>query len=243
MKFYPILLSFSLFSCLLSAQNRTQDGRINFIGTGDRFQYINPFDEREVSTRGSRFFLDSMYRPGELKTTKNLYSSEMLYRFDQIERTVQVRIVENGKELFLSENDVVYVKINYGDHPVHFVNAAVPNGHASTLVQVIYQTPTLQLLRDSRKFIFKVKSDNIDGYSSEEVYHDVRKDYRYFISKGEGKKFVEIKPDAKNLIKIFPEKKALIARLFKAAESKEGMTLTKLAGIMKEVDVKAAATQ
>jgi hypothetical protein len=234
------LLVFVLFITAISAttaQTRTPDGRVNFVSQNDRFQFINPFDEREVNTKGTRYFLDSMYRPGELKTTNQLYTTELLYRFDQIERTVQVRLPD-GKEMLLKEQDVVYLKINFGDRSVMFVSAAVPNGYARTLVQVIYQSPTMQLLRDSRKYIFKVKSDNLDGYSSEIVYNDVRKDYRYFFNKGGSRPFKEIKPDAKNFIKVMPERKALITRLFKTAEQKEGVTLTKLSNILKELDKK-----
>ncbi len=222
---------------------RPADGRVNFLTSSDRFQYINPFDDRLINMRGTRFFFDSIYHPGELQTAKTLYTTELQYRFDQIERMVQVKL-ESGKELWLNEKDVVYFKMFLGDKEVLFIPAAVPNGRKLTLLQVIYKSPTMQLLRDSRKYIFRVKSDNIDGYSSENVYDDVRKDYRYFFNKGESLAFSEVKKiDAKSFAKVMPDKKIQIAKLFKAGQAKEGLSITKLAAILKELDVKEETTQ
>jgi hypothetical protein len=242
-------MMFPLFLCvtyLMAAQQpttRQNDGRVNLLTSQDRFQYINPFDDRLINMRGSRFFLDSTYRPGELQTTKTLYTTELQYRFDQIERTVQVKL-ENGKELWLNEKDVVYLKIFIDDKVVHFIPALVPNGRKSmTLLQVIYKSPTMQLLRDSRKYIFRVKSDNIDGYSSQEVYDEVRKDYRYFFNTGESAVFTEVKTEAKSFIKLMPTKRSEIARLFKTAQTKGGLNITKLSDILKELDKKEQVTQ
>jgi hypothetical protein len=227
---------------LALAQDRPRDGRVNFLTSTDRFQYINPYDDRYINLRGTRYFFDSIYHPGELQTAKTLYTTELQYRFDQIERMVQVK-TENGNELLLNEYDVVYLKMFIGDKVVYFIPAAVPNGRKSTLLQVIYKSPTMQLLRDSRKFIFRVKSDNIDGYSSEEVYDEVRKDYRYYFNKGETLAFTHVKMDAKSFAKVMPDKKGQIAKLFKAGQAKDGLTITKLAAILKELDKKDEATQ
>jgi hypothetical protein len=214
---------------------KTNDGRVNLVTEGDRFQYINPFDNRTVAMQGTKYFLDSIYRPGELRTQKGLYTSELLYRFDQTERMVQVK-TQSGKELYLNEYDVLDFKMFIGDRVVHFVPAAVPNGRKLTLLQVVYQSPTLQLLRDSRKYVLRVKSDNLDGYSSDIVFDEARKDYRYFMNVGTGIAFQEVKISPKSFVKMMPQKKSLITRLFKAGQAKEGLTLTKVAGIMKELD-------
>ena len=215
---------------------RTNDGRVNLVTNDDRFQYLNPYDNRSVSMQGTRYFLDSIYRPGELRTAKGLYTSELLYRFDQAERMVQVK-TESGKELWLNEYDVLDFKLFFGNRVIEFVPAAVPNGRKLTLLQVIYKSPTLQLLRDSRKYVIRVKSDNLDGYSSDVVYDEARKDYRYFLNQGVNSiAFQEVKINTKSFVKMMPHKKNLITRLFKAGEAKEGLTVTKVAGIMKELD-------
>ena len=240
--FLALLLSISYWAMAQQAAPRQNDGRVNFLTSQDRFQYVNPFDERLVNVRGTRFFFDSIYHSGELQTAKALYTTELQYRFDQIERMVQVKL-DNGKELFLNENDVIYFKMLIGDKEVYFIPAAVPNGRKSTLLQVIYKSPTLQLLRDCRKYIFRVKSDNIDGYSSEEIYDEIRKDYRYFLNKGDNMVFTEVKINAKSFAKVMPDKKGQIAKLFKAGQAKDGLTITKLAAILKELDKKDDVTQ
>ena len=233
-------------TCITMAQlpsTRTNDGSINLLTSDDRFQYINPFDGRSVAMRGTPYFLDSLYRPGELQTTRKLYTTELLYRFDQTQRMVQIK-TENGKELWLNELDVVYFKLFFGEKSVYFISAAVPNSRKKTLLQVIYKSPTMQLLRDSRKYIYRVKSENLDGYSSELVYDEARKDYRYFFNEGEGRIFKEVKINAKSFSNLMPKNRAQITKLFKKAEqTKEGLTITKLAEILKELDKKADATQ
>lgn len=216
-------------------QGAINAGRINLITSNERFQYINPFDGRDIPTRGERFLNDSTFRDGELKTLNNLYTTELKYRFDQLERTIQVKM-ENGKMLYLFEKDIEYCKIFIDDKTLMFVPASVPNGRKLTLMQVIYKSPTIQLYRDVKKYVFRVKSANIDGYSSEEVYDDIRKDYRYFLRKGETNNFTEVKIDTKSFVNVLPDKRTQIAKAFKAAKANDGLSVSKLAQIMAEVD-------
>ena len=216
-------------------QGAINAGRINLITSNERFQYINPFDGRDVPTRGERFLNDSTFRDGELKTLTNLYTTELKYRFDQIERTIQVKM-ESGKMLYLFEKDIEYCKIFIDDKVLMFVPAAVPNGRKLTLMQVIYKSPTIQLYRDVKKYVFRVKSANIDGYSSEEIYDDIRKDYRYFLRKGETNNFTEVKIDVKSFVNVLPDKRVQITKSFKAAKANDGLSVSKLAQIMAEID-------
>ena len=222
-------------SIIKAQQGAINAGRINLITSNERFQYINPFDGRDIPTRGERFLNDSTFRDGELKTLNNLYTTELKYRFDQLERTVQIKM-ENGKMLYLFEKDIEYCKIFIDDKVLMFVPAAVPNGRKLTLMQVIYKSPTIQLYRDVKKYVFRVKSANIDGYSSEEVYDDIRKDYRYFLRKGETNNFTEVKIDIKSFVNVLPDKRAQITKAFKAAKANDGLSVSKLAQIMAEVD-------
>lgn len=222
-------------SIIKAQQGAINAGRINLITSNERFQYINPFDGRDIPTRGERFLNDSTFRDGELKTLNNLYTTELKYRFDQLERTVQIKM-ENGKMLYLFEKDIEYCKIFIDDKVLMFVPAAVPNGRKLTLMQVIYKSPTIQLYRDVKKYVFRVKSANIDGYSSEEVYDDIRKDYRYFLRKGETNNFTEVKIDVKSFVNVLPDKRTQITKSFKAAKANDGLSVSKLAQIMAEID-------
>ena len=211
-------------------------GRMNLLTSEDRFQYINPFDAREKEIVGERYFYDSLYRAGELKTTKKLYTEELTYRFDQIERTVQVKL-DNGKQLFLYEKDIEYCKLFIEGKTVVFMPEMVPNGRRQpTLLQVVYKTPTLQLYRDTRKYIFRVKSEYTDGYSSDKIYDEIRKDYHYYFRKGDKGPFKEVKIDAKSFIDVLPQKRAQILQLFRAGQTKGGLSVTKLSDIMTELD-------
>ncbi len=210
-------------------------GRLNLPSMDERFQYIYPYDGREKPLVGERYFYDSLYREGELKTTKRLYTTQLSYRFDQIERTVQIKM-ENDKEVYLYESDIEYLKLFIENKTVVFIPATVPNGRKLTMVQVIYKSPTMQLYRDTRKFIFRVKSENIDGYSSEKVYDEIRKDYRYYLRKGDKGAFKLVKINTKSFINMLPEKRVQILKLFKAGQSKDGLTVTKLADIMAQLD-------
>lgn len=219
----------------IAQQTPINTGRINLITSNERFQYINPFDGRDVPVRGERYLNDSTFRSGELKTLNSLYTTELKYRFDQIERTIQIKM-ENGKLLYLFEKDIEYCKIFIDDKTLLFVPGAVPNGRKLTILQVIYKSPTLQLYRDIRKFIFRVKSANIDGYSSEEVYDEIRKDYRYYLRKGETNNFTEVKIDVKSFVNVLPDKRSQIVKLFKAGKANDGLSVSKLAQIMAEID-------
>ena len=112
----------------------------------------------------------------------------------------------------------------------------VPNGRKLTMVQVIYKSPTMELYRDPRKYIFRVKSENIDGYSSEKVYDEIRKDYRYYFRKNNTGAFKEVKLTAKAFAAVLPQKRAQIVQLFRAGQTKGGLTISKLAEIMVELD-------
>ncbi len=114
--------------------------------------------------------------------------------------------------------------------------AKVPNGRKITVLQVIYKSPNMQLYRDARKFIFRVKSNDIDGYSSEKVYDEVRKDYRYYLRVGDSGEFTEVKTTAKSFAQALPEKRSQIDILFRIAKKKEGLTVTKLSDIMAQLD-------
>ena len=210
-------------------------GRLSLASMDERFQYIHPYDGREKPVIGERYFYDSLYREGELKTTKRLYATQLSYRFDQVERTVQVKM-ENDKQVYLYERDIEYLKLFIEGKTVLFVPINIPNGRKLTMVQVIYKSPTMELYRDSRKYIFRVKSENLDGYSSEKVYDEIRKDYRYYFRKNNSGAFKEVKLTAKSLAAQLPQKRSQIVQLFRKGQTKGGLTISKLTEIMIELD-------
>ena len=236
MKKFEILCLFIFQTAIIVAQPvRLTNGNINLPTNADRFQFINAYDGRSTILEGERYFYDSLYRSGELKTKKDFYTTELSYRFDQIERTVQVKL-ENGKDMYVNEKDIEYFKLFVGDQEVVFIPHSVPNGRKLTMLQVIYKSPTMQLYRDVKKFIFRVKSESLDGYSSDKVYDEVRKDYRYYFRKGEKGAFKEVKIDVKSFVNVLPEKRSQIVQLFRKGQTKGALTVSKLAQIIAELD-------
>ena len=242
-----LLLMKKIFICLLlilptgfvlaQGPDPISTGNLNLATSDEAFRIINPYDGRKVELIGEVYFNDTLYHEGELKTHRRLYTTEFQYRFNQVERTVQVKSAD-GKQLYLNEREIVYCKIMIEGKAVMLMPAKVPNGRKITVVQVLYQSPNMQLYRDARKFIFRVKSTNIDGYSSEKVYDEVRKDYRYYLRVGDTGDFTEVKTTAKSFAQVLPAKRSQIELLFKAGKKKEGLSVTKLTEIMKALDSK-----
>ena len=144
--------------------------------------------------------------------------------------------MENDKQVYLYERDIEYLKLFIEGKTVLFVPINIPNGRKLTMVQVIYKSPTMELYRDSRKYIFRVKSENLDGYSSEKVYDEIRKDYRYYFRKNNSGAFKEVKLTAKSLAAQLPQKRSQIVQLFRKGQTKGGLTISKLTEIMIELD-------
>ena len=64
------------------------------------------YDMSEKDIKGSRYFSEE-YQEGELWTTKDThYGSELLYRFDGIENSVQIKYKDSGKEVLLLSTNV-----------------------------------------------------------------------------------------------------------------------------------------
>jgi hypothetical protein len=220
---------------LAQGPDPVSQGKLSMASSDEAFRFVNGYDGRRKDLVGEVYFNDTLYHEGELKTTKRLYTTELQYRFNQVERTVQVRL-DNGKEMYINEKDIVYCKIVIDGKTITLVPDKVPNGRKITVLQVIYKSPNMQLYRDARKFLFRVKSDAIDGYSSEKVYDEVRKDYRYYLRVGDSGEFTEVKTTAKSFAQALPEKRTQIDVLFKIAKKKEGLTVTKLSDIMAQLD-------
>jgi hypothetical protein len=237
MKKFSIFIAFIFILINSPAQNmRLTNGSTGLQSMGDRFQYINPYDGRNIELMGERFFNDSTFRAGELKTGNNIYTTEMTYRFDQIERTVQVKFDSSGKQMFLFERDVEYFKMFVDGKTLTFEPVSVPNGRKLTMLQVVYKSPTMQLYRDVRKYVFRVKNEYNDGYGTNDVFDEIKKDYRYFFRKGKSGPYTEVKIEAKYFTSVMPSKKTQINQLFKAAQSKGGINMTKLEQLMVELD-------
>jgi hypothetical protein len=194
-------------------------------------------DERYQGVKGSRYFYDNNYREGSITMTqKREFGKDMLFRFDQLEGTVQVKYPD-GKEMLLDQKDILVFNLFIENKSVYFIRMKTPvNPDVFTLVQVIYYSPTLMVVRDPRKKLKRV--ENVGAYSGNEIYDTFVNDYRYFVKDGE-ENMQEVKPNAKSFAKAIPKKAKKIESLFKSAKSKGDLSVSKLAEIMKSLDGKA----
>ena len=182
-----------------------------------------------ISVGEARFLKDSLFREGELRTHKGLFTTQLSYRFDQIERTIEVKL-EDGKRMYLDAKDVVYCKLFFEDHTAVFMPIILPKDKELTLAQVVYRTPTLQLYRDIRKTVTRKVQ-----FRTTDFVDEVKNDYHYYFRKNSKASLVEVEINAKSFIKVLPDKQNRITYLFKG-KKKESLTMSKLVYIMGELD-------
>lgn len=179
------------------------------------------------SSSEARFFKDSVFRLGELRTRKGLFTTELVYRFDQFEQTIEVKM-ESGKQMLLNTKDILYCKVFYDHDTAVFMPVVVPATKKLTLVHVVYKTPTLQLYRGlEKRYVLKA-----DPYTLTREVETVN-DYRYYIRKNNKDALIEVKINPNSLSEVMPEKRNRIVSLFKG---KEDLTVSKVVHIMGELD-------
>lgn len=182
--------------------------------------------ETDISLIENRFFNDSIFRQGELRTRKGLYTTQLGYRFDQVAKMLQVKM-EDGKQIYLETKDILYCKLYFEDHTAVFMPVTLPKQKKLTLVQVVYKTPTLQLYRDIQKKAYQPECRNCP--------YETANDYHYYFRKSNNAPLTEVDIDEKSFIKVLPEKKNRITSLFKG-KAKEDLTVSKVVHIMGELD-------
>jgi hypothetical protein len=186
-----------------------------------RHYYIH--DDYKVN--GNRFFYDDNYRTGELWTKNGHYSSEMLFRLDQLEGTIQVKL-HSGKEILIDEKSIIMFHLFIKDKKIVFVTHDIPNGRKNALLQVIYYSSNLQLLRDSKKVVVDVTSPNKVNEGA--FYLEIQNDYHYYITGSDSEPLKEIHLTEKELTNIFPKHRNKIVKFFKVNSTKEKLTQTNL---------------
>jgi hypothetical protein len=216
-----------------------QDDAVENKPTFQRFDNLVVPDERYEGIKGSRYFYDDKYHEGTLTMTrKREFGKGMMFRFDQLEGTVQMKSPD-GKEVLVDQNEILNFNLFVEDKSVIFIRMKTPN-EKFTLVQVIYYSPTMKVVRDPRKKLKRV--ENTGAYSANQIYDTYTNDYHYYLQRGE-ENIQEVKPSAKSFAKAMPDKAKKIENLFKTVQKKGDMSVSKLAEIMKKVDEKPVQTE
>ena len=232
MKSFFASLVFIMTSCTLSGQSTFYESTFGNMG---RIYNIGNYDILPTETKGSRYFNDEAFVKGELKTPDSLYQKDLLFRFDQIDRTLQIKL-PNGKEGVLDPLNIVYFKLFIEDKTFLFERTQVAYKREQDILQVIYSSPTMRLLRDARKK--KRKVTDIDLYTSAPKAHYVvyENDYRYYLVFGDMAKINAVNISKLSFANLIPSKATFINQLFSMKEFKTDLTVTKLKELIRLLD-------
>ena len=232
MKSFFATLVFTLVFCKLSSQATFYESTFGNMG---RIYNVSNYDVLPTETKGSRYFNDETYVKGELKTPDSLYQKDLLFRYDQIDRTLQMKL-PNGKELLLDPRHIVYFKLFIEDKTFLFERTQVAYKREQDILQVIYSSPTMRLLRDARKK--KKKVTDTDLYTSAPKAHYVvyENDYRYYLVFGDMAKFTPLSISKTSFTLLIPSKATFINQLFNMKEFRTDLTVTKLKELIHLLD-------
>lgn len=223
------------------AQNSTANstrtgigGQANLASLGSGKPITQTFDDRYDGIKGNPFFYDDQYHDGELWLIDSThFTNEVKYRYDQLKGLVQVKYPD-GKEMYLNSLKIKSFLLKIENKDVTFINISAQNKPTEyTLYQIIYHSPTLKLLRNSRKKLLRV--NDTGPYSKGEIYDEIKNDYTYFIQQND-KPLTEVKLSRKSFIKAMPEKERKIENIFNSPRYKGDLTVSKLGEIMQKLD-------
>ena len=224
MKSFFKTLVFTMLFCKLSGQSTFYESTFGNMG---RIYNVSNYDILGTETKGSRYFNDETFVKGELKTPDSLYQKDMLFRYDQIDRTLQIKL-PNGKEGALDPRNIVYFKLFIEDKSFLFERTQIAYKREQDILQVIYSSPTMRLLRDARKK--KRKVTDTDLYTSAPKAHYIvyENDYRYYLVFGDMAKLDPVNISKMSFANLIPSKAAFISQLFDRKEFRTDLTVTKL---------------
>jgi hypothetical protein len=181
------------------------------------------FSLKETEIKGFRYFYDE-YTEGELWLTDNRHYKEgYLFKFDEVENSVQVKSPD-GKELLLDKDEVVICQLFIFGSTVSYLGLELPNKdnqdkeNTYNIFQVLYLSDNYQVLKLPQKRIRKNPKNMSAGQGFE--YDQYVPEYHYFVKKKDGL-LTEFKPNKKDILAQFSEKKGNLEPLFKQAKYKK----------------------
>jgi hypothetical protein len=222
MKKYPFFLA-TILCINIVAQNSPSVAVVQM--QSNRLKEINSksfdfptFSLKETEIKGYRYFYDE-YTEGELWLTDNRHYKEgYLFKFDEVENSVQVKSPD-GKELLLDKDEVVICQLFIFGSTVSYLGVELPNKENDyTIFQVLYLSDNYQVLKLPQKRIRKNPKNMSAGQGFE--YDQYVPDYHYFVKKKEGM-LTAFKPNKKDVLAQFSEKKASLEPLLKQPKYKK----------------------
>jgi hypothetical protein len=213
-----ILVFITLLPYLLLAQqpnNGALHAQFDQIGKAQSPSSVPTFDTRYEGVLGSRFTIET-YNTGEIWLTDgHHYTTQLNYRFDEIENCVQIKYPE-GKEILLFNNYVQKCHILNKDTTVIYQKAQIEGEKdPHKLYQVLFEGKNFTLLKFPHRKVLRI--DEKTALTIGRLYDQITPLYYYYF-KTDGKFFKEIKLKKKDLLKNFPTQKVVLEHLFKTPQ-------------------------
>ncbi len=236
MKKLILLLTFLVLGNVVFSQRKiavASSGGVDKYRQGAFESKLNEPDFKS-NVRGNRYFHED-YNEGEVITRDNhRYTTEMKYKFDEYKNAIQIKAVNNNKELMLFNNNIDTFRLFVSNRIITYIKAEVPEENdLHKLYQVIHWGTNVKLIKMPRKKIVKVT--NSDVFSSGETYDQFENQDWYYL-KTNDKAFQKIKISKKGLFEAMPEKKRLLTKLFDIPQYKGELTDVKLEKLIQEIE-------
>ncbi len=196
--------------------------------TSSQMLYYKP---NELDIKGSKYFYDD-YVEGEVWFINGQYAStEYVYKFDETQNSVQIKD-KKGEELLVDASTINGCKLIINGKAVIYFKAQVPGDPSQKkLFQLVYYSDNYKVIKmPAKRLIPKTK-----------IFHDDAQQYEYlnehtfYVKKGDGR-YEELKLKKKGVMEAFPEKKAVLTKLFETPAYKERLNEALLAGLLVEID-------
>jgi hypothetical protein len=184
---------------------------------------INTWDYSEDNLIGTRYLSDD-YLEGELWTTnKTHYTTELTYRFDEVDNAVQIKFKDSGKEVVLFNEKVAALQLNINNKKISFLRIPeVDKENPNNLYQLIVYKEKYKVVKFAKKRL--VVSSNEDRvFEPAKNTTEYKEDYHYYIKMGD-KDYVEFKLSKKSLLKAFPRYTAKIEEILKLPKYNKKIT-------------------
>lgn len=189
------------------------------------------YEPSELDIKGSRFYHKD-YTDGELWFVNGEYiGKEYQYRFDEQQKTVQVKD-KNGEETLVDPTKINGCRLKIDGKSVLYFRASLPvDINKKHLFQLLYNSDKYNVIKlPSKKLIPKTKM-----FHNDEQQYEYINEHRYFIKKGDGE-FQEFKLKKKEIIKVFPEKKRILEKLFETKPYDERLSESLLAQLLVQLE-------
>ena len=225
-----------LLHTLIFAQTTpSQQNRINSmnaiaqLNTSSQMLYYPPGD---VNIKGSRFFYDEFVAGDVWFTDGQHIVSLFLYKFDEVENSVVVKDKKTEKEALLQSLTILSARLIIKGKSVIYLSDETPNMlNKKKLFQLIYNSENYRVIvLPSKKLI-----------TSQKIFHDDILSYEYSSSpryyfKKKSNDYKEINLRKKDLLKVLPERSAILKVLFEKPAYKDGLTAGLLAALLNEME-------